>query len=67
MNTGKVKFFIEEKGFGFIIDDETGQDYYVHASGLVDKVAAEDKVTFTLEEGPRGFKAVDVRIASDPE
>ena len=34
MRTGKVKFFIESKGFGFITDDETGKDIFVHATGL---------------------------------
>ena len=37
MNTGKVKFFNGSKGFGFITDDETGKEYFVHASGLIDR------------------------------
>ena len=38
MNKGTVKFFNATKGFGFIKDDENGQEYFVHVSGLVEKV-----------------------------
>ncbi|PLX14097.1 MAG: cold-shock protein, partial [Marinilabiliales bacterium] len=38
MKKGTVKFFNESKGFGFIIDDETKNEYFVHVSGLVDSV-----------------------------
>jgi CspA family cold shock protein len=34
MRTGKIKFFIESKGYGFITDDETGNDIFVHATGV---------------------------------
>ena len=44
MNTGKVKFYNRDKGFGFISEDETGTEYFVHATGLVDEQAG-------LEEG----------------
>lgn len=61
MKTGVIKFFIESKGYGFITDDESGQDYFVHVSGLKDQVDAGDKVEFELVEGDRGFKAQDVK------
>ena len=61
--TGKVKFFDETKGFGFIIDEETGTDYFVHVSGLIDKITEEDKVTFELTEGKKGLNAVNVKLA----
>ena len=63
MKTGKVKFFNDSKGFGFIIDDETGKDYFVHVSGLIDEIRDEDAVTFDLQEGKKGLNAVEVRLA----
>lgn len=61
MPTGTVKFFLNQKGFGFIIDDETKEEIFVHVSGLVDKVKAEDKVSFELEEDKKGKKANSVK------
>ena len=63
MKTGKVKFFDETKGFGFIIDEETGTDYFVHVSGLIDKITEDDKVTFELTEDKKGLNAVNVKLA----
>ncbi len=63
MKTGKVKFFNASKGFGFIIDDEDGKDYFVHVSGLIDEIRDEDEVTFELKEGKKGLNAVDVKLA----
>jgi CspA family cold shock protein len=63
MKNGMVKFFNETKGFGFIIDAETKQEYFVHVSGLVDKIKENDEVNFTLEEGRKGLNAVDVKLA----
>ncbi|MBL7104834.1 MAG: cold shock domain-containing protein [Bacteroidales bacterium] len=63
MKTGKVKFFNESKGFGFIKDDESGKDYFVHVSGLIDEIKDEDEVTFELKEGKKGLNAVDVKLA----
>ncbi|MDO6737758.1 cold-shock protein [Wenyingzhuangia sp. 2_MG-2023] len=62
MKKGTVKFFNESKGFGFIIDEDTKQDYFVHISGLVDEVREGDAVTFDLKDGRKGLNAVDVRI-----
>ena len=50
MKTGTVKFFNESKGFGFIVT-ESGQDIFLHVSGLVDKVNQGDKVTYEVTEG----------------
>jgi len=61
MSTGKVKFFNERKGFGFILDDESQQDVFVHVSGLVDKIREDDQVSFDLTEDSRGKKAINVR------
>jgi len=63
MNTGKVKFFNGSKGFGFITDDESGKEYFVHASGLIDEIRENDAVTFELAEGKKGLNAVDVKLA----
>jgi CspA family cold shock protein len=63
MNTGKVKFFNSTKGFGFIKDNETGEEYFVHVSGLIDEISENDEVTYDLVEGRKGLNAVDVRIA----
>ena len=63
MKTGKVKFFNETKGFGFVIDNETQEEYFVHVSGIIDKVKENDDVTFELQEGRKGLNAVDVKLA----
>ena len=63
MKKGTVKFFNESKGFGFITDDETGKDIFVHSSGLVDQIDEGDKVTYDEQPGKKGMNAVDVRRA----
>lgn len=63
MKTGTVKFFNETKGFGFIKETDTNQEYFVHVSGLVDKINENDQVTFELKEGKKGLNAVDVKLA----
>lgn len=62
MHKGKVKFFNESKGFGFITDDETKKEYFVHISGLIDEVHKNERVTFELKEGKKGLNAVDVKL-----
>ena len=61
MNKGSVKFFNESKGFGFIVDDETKTEYFVHVTGLIDEVNEGDAVEFELQEGRKGLNAVNVR------
>ena len=63
MSKGVVKFFNETKGFGFIIDTDSSKEYFVHVSGLVDKVKENDEVEFNLEEGRKGLNAVNVKLA----
>ncbi len=63
MSKGVVKFFNETKGFGFIIDSETSKEYFVHVSGLVDKIKENDEVEFDLEEGRKGLNAMNVKLA----
>lgn len=63
MNKGTVKFFNETKGFGFIKDTETEKEYFVHVSGLIDKIRENDEVTFELKEGKKGLNAVNVKLS----
>jgi len=63
MNKGKVKFFNESKGFGFIKEENTQKDYFVHSSGLRDVIRENDEVTFDLEMGKKGLNAVNVKLA----
>lgn len=62
MQIGTVKFFNQTKGFGFIKVNETGEDIFVHVSGLVDQIREDDIVSFNVEEGKKGKNAVDVRL-----
>ncbi|MCC6721311.1 MAG: cold shock domain-containing protein [Bacteroidia bacterium] len=63
MNTGTVKFFNVSKGYGFIKNNETGQEVFVHANGLIDKINQDDQVTFDIQDGKRGPSAINVRRA----
>jgi CspA family cold shock protein len=63
MSKGTVKFFNESKGFGFIKDDESDKEYFVHASGVKDQIRENDEVTFDLQEGKKGLNAVNVKLA----
>jgi CspA family cold shock protein len=60
---GTVKFFNESKGYGFIKDNETENEYFVHVSELVDRIKDNDKVTFELKEGRKGLNAVNVKLS----
>jgi cold shock protein len=62
MNKGTVKFFNEQKGFGFIKDTESSKEYFVHTSGLKDSIEENDEVTFDLEMGKKGLNAVNVKL-----
>ena len=63
MNTGKVKFFNDSKGYGFIKDENSEKEYFVHVTGLIDEVREGDEVTYELEEGRKGLNAVNVKLA----
>lgn len=58
---GKIDFFNESKGYGFIKEHETNESYFVHVNGLIDDVRENDKVTFELEQGMKGLNAVRVK------
>lgn len=63
MNKGTVKFFNDSKGFGFIIDDDSKKEYFVHVSGLIDEIREGDVVEFELKEGKKGLNAVNVKVS----
>jgi len=62
MKKGTVKFFNESKGFGFITEDDSKKEYFVHVSGLIDNINEGDTVEFELKEGKKGLNAVSVKV-----
>jgi CspA family cold shock protein len=62
MKKGTVKFFNETKGFGFIKDTASGEEFFVHVSGLVDEIRENDSVEFEVQQGKKGLNAVQVRV-----
>ncbi|WP_209563905.1 cold-shock protein [Flavobacterium sp. 1355] len=63
MQEGKVKFFNEEKGFGFITPSNGENEVFGHVSGLSEKIRQDDELRYDVEEGLRGPYAVNVVIA----
>ncbi|HET8573810.1 MAG TPA: cold shock domain-containing protein [Edaphocola sp.] len=59
---GTVKFFNSEKGFGFIKTDNTNEEIFVHATGLVDEIKENDRVSFETTQGRKGMNAVNVTV-----
>ncbi|MDX1278278.1 cold-shock protein [Oceanihabitans sediminis] len=62
MQEGTVKFFNNTKGFGFIKSSETGEDIFVHNSGLTDEIREDDKVQYETEQGRKGLNAINVVV-----
>ncbi len=64
MSTGTVKWFNESKGYGFITPQDGGKDLFVHHSAIAGtgfKTLTEgQRVTFQVQQGPKGLQAVDV-------
>ena len=69
MSTGKVKWFNQEKGFGFITNDEDGKDIFVHFSAIQTEgfktLQEGQRVGFVTIEGKRGPQAANVELISD--
>ena len=61
MSTGLVKFFNETKGYGFIKEDDSDTEHFVHVSGLIDRITEGDKVEFELIKGEKGMNAVKIK------
>lgn len=62
MAQGTVKFFNQTKGFGFIKENDSDKEHFVHISGLIDEVRDGDEVEFELKEGKKGMNAVNVKV-----
>lgn len=60
--TGRVEFYDESKGFGFIKDRDTVNKYFFHRSNVEGEIKENNIVSFKLERGPRGMNAVEVKI-----
>ena len=58
---GKIDYFNDSKGFGFILEQDTQRKYFVHVHGLLEEVREGDKVSFELEQGMKGLNAVRVK------
>lgn len=61
IRTGRVEFFNDAKGFGFIKELETQEKYFVHANGLMEDIKENDVVTFELERGFKGMNCIRVK------
>ncbi|REJ84867.1 MAG: cold shock domain-containing protein [Bacteroidetes bacterium] len=63
MKKGTVKFFNNTKGFGFIIEEGSGEEIFVHTTGLRDDIRENDTVVFETQQGKKGVNAVNVKLA----
>ena len=63
MKKGTVKFFNQTKGYGYIKEEGTQNEIFVHVSGLKDEIKENDSVIFEIERGKKGLNAVNVQLA----
>jgi cold shock CspA family protein len=61
IHQGRIEFFNDSKGYGFIKEIETQEKYFVHVNGLLQEVKEGDVVTFELERGLKGLNAIQVK------
>ena len=59
---GRVAFFNDSKGYGFIDQDGSRERYFVHINNTTEQIQEGDKVAFEVEEGPKGLSAIKVRV-----
>ena len=62
MSKGTVKFFNDAKGFGFITEEGSDKEHFVHISGLIDEIREGDNVEYDLTEGKKGLNAINVKV-----
>ena len=71
MASGKVKWFNNAKGYGFILPETGGEDLFVHYSSIqmdgYRTLKAGQSVEFDMQEGPKGYHAVNIRAAEDTD
>jgi len=65
MKNGTVKFFNDAKGFGFIKEDGSEKDIFVHVTGLIHEIRENDRVSFDVQEGKKGLNAANVKRIED--
>jgi CspA family cold shock protein len=59
---GTVKFFNDDKGYGFITPEDGSKDVFVHIKAVTGDIADGSSVTFDIKEGPKGLNAVNVQV-----
>ena len=64
VKTGRVSFFNEEKGYGFIREEQSGQSIFVHVNNCKEPIQQDSRVNFETENGPKGASAINVRLQS---
>lgn len=62
MKEGIVKFFDDQKGFGFIKDNSDSKEYFTTAAECMDEIEENDIVSFDLKNSPRGLVAINVKL-----
>jgi CspA family cold shock protein len=62
MSNGIVKFYNDARGYGFIKEANSDNEYFMHSSGLIDKIKINDSVTFDVEKGKKGMNAENVKV-----
>lgn len=71
MNTGIIKRFFGDKGYGFIAPDGGGEDIFFHYTqvegGKSDSLRNDQKVSFNVVQGPKGLQANDIKILNEDE
>jgi len=64
LRTGRVAYFNDSKGYGFINDSQNGERIFVHVNDLTDPIAEDDRVEFAIAKGPKGLQATSVKKLS---